>query len=75
MCVNPYAPLSIVIEDATGLFNFVSFSGLGSVGDPNLTRSYPSPASLFTGATMRFEAVGFDPVEGWFHTNCEIIQF
>ena len=75
LCVNPYAPLSIVIEDATGLFNFVSFSGLGSVGDPTLTRSYPFPASLLASVTMRFEAVGFDSVGGWFHTNCEIVQF
>lgn len=75
LCVNPYAPMSIVIEDATGLFNFVSFSGMGSVGDPTLTRSYPFPASLLAGAKMHFEAVGFDSVTNWFHTNCETVQF
>ena len=75
LCVNPFGPQSIVIEDSTGLFNFVSFSGLGSVGDPSLERSYPYPTSTLAGLTMQFEAVGFDPVGGWFQTNCETVGF
>ncbi|MEC7725348.1 MAG: hypothetical protein VYD05_07535, partial [Planctomycetota bacterium] len=72
---NPFAPGSLVIEDATGLFNNVSFSGLGAVGDPSLVRSYPLPPGLITGFSTKLEAVGFDPLSGWFVTNLANASF
>jgi hypothetical protein len=53
----------------------VSFSGTGGVGTPSLTKLYTLPPGLFTGQLMRFQAVGFDPLTGWFRTNCETRQF
>lgn len=75
LCVDPFAPQSLVFEDATGLFNFVSYSGTGSTGSPNLVKVFTVPPGIFTGALMRFTALGIDPIEGWFRTTCEQRQF
>jgi hypothetical protein len=75
ICTNPLYNLTVVLEDAIGVFNFVSFSGTGGMGTPNLTKIYPLPPGLLTGFLMSFQAVGFDPNAGWFRTNCEMRQF
>ena len=75
ICTNPLYGLTVVLEDGIGIFNFVSFSGTGGIGTPGLTKLYPVPAGLLTGFLMSFQAVGFDPVTGWFRTNCEQRQF
>lgn len=73
--INPYDPTNLVIEDATGLFNFVSYSGLGGVGDPSLVRTYLLPPGLLTGFTAKIEAAGFDALTGWFVTNLAVASF
>jgi len=75
LCIDPTYAFAIVLEDGTGAFNFVSFSGTGGVGTPTLSNSYLVPPGLLTGQLMSFQAVGFDPVSGWFRTNCEQLQF
>jgi hypothetical protein len=75
LCIDPFYALAVVIEDGTGVFNFVSFSGTGGTGTPSLTKLYTLPPGLFTGMQMRFLAIGFDPLTGWFRTNCETRQF
>lgn len=75
LCIDPGYALALVIEDGTGIFGGVSFSGTGGVGTPSLTKLYTVPAGLFTGQLMRFQAIGFDAVDGWFRTNCEQRQF
>jgi glucose/arabinose dehydrogenase len=75
LCIDPSYALALVIEDGTGMFNFVSFSGTGGVGTPGLTKLYTPPAGIFAGQLMRFQAIGFDPITGWFRTNCETRQF
>jgi glucose/arabinose dehydrogenase len=75
LCIDPGYALAVVIEDGTGAFGGVSFSGQGGVGLPSLTRLYTVPPGLFTGQLMRFQAVGFDAQTGWFRTNCEQRQF
>jgi glucose/arabinose dehydrogenase len=75
LCIDPGYALAVVIEDGIGAFGFVSFSGTGGVGSPNLTKLYTLPPGLFAGQLMRFQAIGFDPLTGWFRTNCETRQF
>jgi glucose/arabinose dehydrogenase len=75
LCIDPGYALAVVIEDGTGAFGFVSFSGTGGIGSPNLTKLYTLPPGLFTGQQMKFLAVGIDPITGWFRTNCEVRQF
>lgn len=75
LCIDPTYALAVVIEDGIGAFNFVSFSGTGGVGAPSLTKIYTPPAGIFAGQLMRFQAVGLDPITGWFRTNCEQRQF
>ena len=75
LCIDPGYALALVIEDGTGAFGFISFSGTGGVGAPGLTKIYTLPPGIFAGQLMRFQAVGFDPVTGWFRTNCEQKQF
>lgn len=75
LCIDPSYALAIVIEDGTGIFNFVSFSGTGGTGTPSLTKIYTLPPGLFAGQLMRFQAIGFDALTGWFRTNCEQRQF
>lgn len=75
LCADPFSPYSLVVEDATGVFGFVSYSGTGGTGNPGLVKVYTVPSGLFTGALMRFQALGIDPVEGWFRTNCATRQF
>ncbi len=75
LCIDPAYVLAFVIEDGTGAFGFFSLSGTGGVGNPSLTKVYTPPPGLFTGQLMRFQAVGIDPLTGWFRTNCEQRQF
>ncbi len=75
LCIDPSYALAVVIEDGTGIFGYVSFSGTGGTGSPSLTKLYTVPPGLFAGQQMKFLAVGIDPLTGWFRTNCEVRQF
>ncbi len=75
LCIDPFYALAVVIEDGTGIFGGISFSGSGGTGNPGLSKVYSVPNGLFTGMLMRFQAVGYDPLSGWFRTNCAQIQF
>jgi glucose/arabinose dehydrogenase len=75
VCTDPGYALTIVLEDGTGVFGGISFSGSGSIGNPNKAWTYTVPPGLLTGLQMTFQAVGIDPVTGWFRTSCETRQF
>ena len=76
VCTDPSYALTVVLEDGTGAFGGISRSGSGSIGTPGKTWLYSGiPNFLLAGQQMRFQAVGFDPVSGWFRTNCELEQF
>ncbi|MGE3354411.1 MAG: PQQ-dependent sugar dehydrogenase, partial [Planctomycetota bacterium] len=72
ICTNPLDPAFFVIEDSIGLFSFATLSGSGAIGTPALSKLYTVPAGLLSGVTLWFQAVGFDPLTGWFRTNCEL---
>lgn len=71
ICTDPSYALTVVLEDGTGAFGGVSLSGSNGIGNPGKTWLYTVPAGLLNGLTMNFQAVGLDPVTGWFRTNCE----
>jgi glucose/arabinose dehydrogenase len=75
ICTDPAYALTVVLEDGSGAFGGISFSGTGAIGTPNKSWIYTVPAGLLTGLQMKFQAVGIDPVTGWFRTNCEVRQF
>lgn len=75
ICTDPFYALTLVVEDSIGLLGGGSLSGMGAVGTPGLTRTYTLPPGLLAGQLMRFQAVGIDPVAGWFRSNCEVHQF
>jgi glucose/arabinose dehydrogenase len=76
ICTDPGYALTVVLEDGIGAFGGVSFSGSGGLGTPSKTWLYTGiPNFLLVGQQMRFQAVGFDPITGWFRTNCELEQF
>lgn len=75
VCTDPSSYLTIVIEDGTGIFGGVSLSGTGSLGTPSLTKIYNLQPGLLNGLLLRFQAIGFDPVNGIFRTSCESRQF
>lgn len=76
ICTDPSYALTVVLEDGSGAFGGASLSGSGSVGAPSKTWLYSGiPNFLLAGQQMKFQAVGFDPITGWFRTNCEIEQF
>ncbi len=75
ICTDPSSPLTIVIEDGTGIFGNVSLSGTGGLGTPSLTKIYNLAPGLLNGLLLRFQAIGFDPVTGIFRTDCESRQF
>jgi glucose/arabinose dehydrogenase len=75
ICTDPGYALTIVLEDGVGLFGGFSFSGSGGIGNPAKSWIYNVPAGLLTGQQMKFQAVGLDPITGWFRTNCEVRQF
>ncbi|MFK7738813.1 MAG: PQQ-dependent sugar dehydrogenase [Planctomycetota bacterium] len=76
ICTDPGYALTLVLEDGTGGFGGASFSGTGAIGTPNKTWLYQNvPNFLVQGQLMSFQAIGFDPVTGWFRTNCELEQF
>lgn len=75
ICTDPSYALTVVLEDGTGAFGGGSLSGTGAIGNPSKTWLYTIPAGLLTGYQMKFQAVGLDPVTGWFRTNCDVRQF
>jgi len=75
ICTDPSYGLTFVLEDGVGAFGGVSFSGSGGIGAPGKTWVYTIPAGLLAGQLMKFQLIGFDPVTGWFRTNCETRQF
>ena len=75
LCVNPADALAVVMEDGVGVFGGVSLSGNGGTGAPSLSAQYTLPPGLLNGLTMRFQAVGLDPISGWFRTNCASVAF
>jgi hypothetical protein len=75
LCINPTDALAVVMEDGVGVFGGVSLSGNGGTGSPSLNVQYALPPGLLTGLSMRFQAIGLDPITGWFRTNCASIQF
>ncbi|MCA8963760.1 MAG: PQQ-dependent sugar dehydrogenase [Planctomycetes bacterium] len=75
ICTNPASPFTIVIEDGLGIFGSVSLSGAGSTGNPGLTRVYQLVPGLLTGLQLQFQAIGLDPIEGMFRTDCVMTQF
>jgi glucose/arabinose dehydrogenase len=76
ICTDPGYALTVAIEDGTGAFGGISFSGTGAIGTPGKTWLYQGiPNWLLAGQQMSFQAIGFDPVTGWFRTNCELEQF
>jgi len=72
ICTDPYNPFTFVIEDSIGLFNFVTLSGSGAVGNPGISKIYNLPVGALAGVTLWFQGVGLDPVAGPVRTNCEI---
>jgi glucose/arabinose dehydrogenase len=75
VCTDPSSYLTIVIEDATGIFGNVSLSGTGSTGNPSLTKIFNIAPGLLNGLNLKFQAIGFDPITGIFRTSCESKQF
>jgi glucose/arabinose dehydrogenase len=75
LCIDPTWPLAFVIEDGLGVFGGVSFSGTGGIGSPSLLKVYALPPGIFSGLQMSFQAIGFDPLTGWFRTNCATRAF
>jgi len=61
-----------VIEDSIGIFNFVTLSGTGAIGNPNITKLYTLPTGALLGVTLWFQGIGLDPVTGPIRTNCEL---
>ena len=75
LCIDPGYALAMVLEDGTGLFGGVSFSGSGGIGSPLLTRLYALPGGIFAGQSMSLQAVGLDSLSGWFRTSCSSVAF
>ena len=75
LCIDPAYALAVVLEDGIGIFGGISHSGSGGIGSPSLIRTYSLPAGMLTGQTIRFQAVGLDPLTGWFRTDCATVQF
>ena len=75
VCTDPSSYLTVVIEDATGIFGGISLSGTGSTGNPSLTKIYNIAPGILNGLNLKFQAIGFDPVNGIFRTSCETKQF
>jgi glucose/arabinose dehydrogenase len=75
ICTDPSYALTVVLEDGIGAFGGVSLSGTGAIGNPSKTWLYTVPAGILTGQQIKFQAVGLDPITGWFRTNCEVRQF
>ncbi|MBL8735317.1 MAG: PQQ-dependent sugar dehydrogenase [Planctomycetes bacterium] len=75
ICTDPSYGLTFILEDGVGVFGGLSYSGSGGVATPSKTWIYTVPVGLLTGQLMKFQLIGFDPVTGWFRTNCESRQF
>ena len=73
---NPYSPTTLVLEDAFGHFTLAGWTGAGNgIGTPGFSRVFTPPVGLLTGYRITFQAVGLDPITGWFRTNTEVKQF
>ena len=72
VCANPFDPTGVVIEDSIGLFSFTSMSGTGAMGTPSVSKVYTLAPGFLVGAQMLFSAAGYDPLTGWWRTNCEV---
>lgn len=73
VCTNPFDPAATVFEDSIGVFGLYSLSGTGAVGTPTLSKLYNNlPPGFLVGVTMWFQAAGYDPVTGWWRSNCEL---
>ena len=74
---NPWVSTTLVLEDGFNHFIRPAWAGTNAgIGSPSLANKlYTLPAGLLTGYTMTFQAVGVDPVTGWFRTNVETKQF
>lgn len=70
LCTDPFWPGTFAIEDSLGFFGGVSLSGTGAMGAPGFTKVYSLPPGLLTGQLMSFQIIGFDPIDGWFRSNC-----
>lgn len=76
ICTDPTYALTVALEDGVGSFGGISFSGTGAIGTPSKSWVYQGiPNFLLTGFNMSFQTVGYDPLTGWFRTNCELEQF
>ena len=67
-----FDPTGVVIEDSIGLFSFTSMSGTGAMGTPSVSKVYTLAPGFLVGAQMLFSAAGYDPLTGWWRTNCEV---
>jgi glucose/arabinose dehydrogenase len=72
ICTNWFDPLTFVIEDSVGAFGFITLSGTGAIGTPNLSKLYNFPPGFLVGVTLWVQAVGLDPVTGAWRSNCEV---
>ena len=72
LCMNPFDPTTLVIEDGIGVFGFVSIKG--AWGSPSLTNIYNVPSGVLTGSTFNFQSIGYDASVsqnfGWWFSNC-----
>ncbi|MCR9246374.1 MAG: PQQ-dependent sugar dehydrogenase [bacterium] len=75
LCTDPASALTVIIEDGTGVFGNVSFSGTGGTGTPGLVKVYNLPPGLLSGLQLKFTGVGVDAVDGIFLLNCEVEQY
>jgi len=72
---NPFVSNTLILEDGFNHFPRAPWAGTGGIGNPNLSKVYTPPAGLLTGYQMTFQALGLDPVTGFFLTNAEVKQF
>jgi glucose/arabinose dehydrogenase len=72
ICTNPFDPMTFVLEDSIGLFGFLTLSGTGAIGTPNLSKLYNFPPGFLAGVTLWIQAVGLDPAAGFWRSNCEV---
>lgn len=77
LCMNPFSPATLVIEDGLGAFGFVVTKG--AWGSPSMTNIYNPPAGALTGLTYHFQAISYDSSVsqnfGWWFTNCVTKSF
>ncbi len=72
VCTNPFDASTAIIEDSVGLYGFTSLSGTGAIGVPNLSKIYTFPPGFLAGTVAWVQAFGYDPITGWWRSNCEL---